>query len=395
MNEKAMKDHRLLIVDDDANICEMLRDVGESAGYSAVSTITAADFQKMYKSVKPTMVMMDLSIGEADGVELLRYLSQNECKCPIVLMSGHDDRVRSSAFRLGGEYGLNMAAQLQKPIDIEMVQNLLEKMKAKGSFINSETLTHAIDNFELVLHYQPLVHIKTRKVLGVEALVRWQPPNAPIIFPDAFISLAEELGIIQPLTAWVMDQAFRQSAIWAKNKNPLTIQINLSAKLLTNIKLPDEIMTMAKKHGVQPSNICFEVTETGVMAQPQTATDILTRLRVKGFSLSLDDFGTGYSSLVELYRMPFREIKIDKSFVMKLMDDAECMSIVHSIIELGHSLKMEVVAEGVETKEALDKLQEMNCDIAQGYYIERPISTVELEKWFKKNTDSELKLISK
>lgn len=388
-----MKDYRLLVVDDDENICEMLKDVGESAGYSSFTTVNAAEFQKLYNTVKPTMIMMDLSIGEADGVELLRYLSQHECKSPIVLMSGHDDRVRSSAFRLGGDYGLNMVAQFQKPIDIEMVQNLLEKLKAKKAFINFENLKKAIENFELVLHYQPLVRLKTRKILGVEALVRWQPPSAPIIFPDAFISLAEELGIIQPLTMWVIEQAFQQSAQWIQQKIPLTIQINLSAKLLTNIKFPDEVVVIAKKYQVNPSNICFEVTETGVMAQPQIATDILTRLRVKGFSLSLDDFGTGYSSLVELYRMPFREIKIDKSFVMKMMEDTECMSIVHSIIELGHSLKMEVVAEGVETKEAWNKLLEMNCDIAQGYYIEKPISVKQLGEWLKKRTDAELRLL--
>ena len=347
----------------------------------------------MYPRFKPTLIMLDLSIGEGDGIEILRFLSKLHCTCPIIVMSGHDEKVRMTVFRLGADYGLNMATHLQKPLDLEKVIELLEKNKSKGSFINEHTLAKAIKEYELQVYYQPLISFKTHELLAVEALVRWQPIDHSLILPDAFIALAEDKGLIYPLTEFVIDKAFEQSSLWTQNNLPLTVKINLSSKLFNSLTLPDEISVKAKKFGVAHSNICFEITESGAMNQPQIATDILARLRVKGFSLSLDDFGTGYSSLVELHRLPFSEIKIDKSFVLQILEDQECISIVNSIIQLGHSLKMEVVAEGVETKAIWDKLTDMGCDIAQGYYIGHPMSIKDFNDWLLYNIDKNRKLL--
>lgn len=383
--------HRLLIVDDDPAICNLLKDVGESNEYETITTTEVKEFQKLYSEFDPTMIMLDLSIGDRDGVELLRFLSSKSCKSPIIMMSGHDERVRATAFRLGNEYGLNMATHLQKPINVTTVIELLEKHKSKRPFINSERLERAIKDFELVAHYQPIVSFKTRQVLGAEILVRWQPEEQPLIFPDAFIPLAEQSGIIEPLTIWVIEQAFKQNHYWAENNIPLSIQINLSSRLLNNLSLPDELIAIRKKYKISATKVCFEVTESGVMSQPKIAMDILTRLRVKGFNLSLDDFGTGYSSLIALHRMPFKEIKIDKSFVLNMLSDHECIEIIHSIIQLGHSLKLDVVAEGIETKEHWDKLSKMGCDIGQGFYISKPLTAEDFNAWLKTNTDSEFK----
>lgn len=383
--------HRLLIVDDDPSICELLKDVGESNEYATIATTEAKEFQILYSEFEPTMIILDLSIGERDGIELLRFLSGKSCKSPIIMMSGHDERVRATAFRLGSEYGLNMATHLQKPINVDMVITLLEKHKTKQPFINAERLEQAIKEFELVNHYQPIISFKTHQVLGAEALVRWQPKDQPMIFPDAFIPLAEQTGIIEPLTVWAIDQACKQLHAWSEHNIPLSIQINLSARLLNNLSFPDEIMAISKKYKIAANKICFEVTESGIMSQSKVAMDILTRLRVKGFSLSLDDFGIGYSSLVALHRMPFKEIKIDKSFVLNMSTDHECVEIIKAIVQLGHSLKLDIVAEGIETKDNWDKLSKMGCDIAQGYYISKPLAADDFNVWLKTHTDSEFK----
>jgi EAL domain-containing protein (putative c-di-GMP-specific phosphodiesterase class I)/CheY-like chemotaxis protein len=387
-----VNEHRLLVVDDEIDICNMLRDVGEACGYEVMTTTDVTVFQNLYQQFKPTFIMLDLSIGERDGVELLRFLSSSECKSKIILMSAHDERVRGSVFRLGKEYELNMWAHFQKPVDIDVIMDVLKKNTVKKSYVNKERIIDAIKGNEFVVYYQPIASLKTKKVLGVEALVRWNPKDHPIIPPDEFIVFTEELGLIKSLTTLIIEQVFKQSVIWDKKEIPLNIHINLSATLLNNLELPDEIVALAKKHNVTNSRICFEVTETGVMSQPHIATDILTRLRVKGFSLSLDDFGIGYSSLIELYRMPFREIKIDKSFSLKLEGDPECHSIINAVIGLGHSLKMEVVAEGVETQEVWNKLGAMGCDIAQGYYLSRPLPPQDFENWLQTSTNKELVL---
>jgi len=378
-----MNVNRLLVVDDDNDICEMLRDLGESTGFSTQATVNPNEFKKLFSAFNPTLIMLDLSIGEQDGIEILRFLSQMSCKCPVILMSGQEKRVLATAFRLGAEYGLNMAHHLQKPLNINTLTEYIENLKATTSEINSETLKHAIENNELVLYYQPIVSMKTKKVVQLEALVRWQRPGTEmLIYPDQFISIMEENNLTHPLTLWVIEQGLKHMNNWP-NELRKSIHLNISPVMLNDLNLPDQIVLLAKEYNIPPSQLCFEVTETAVMSQPTVAMDILTRLRVKGFSLSLDDFGTGYSSLVQLYRMPFQEIKIDKSFVMALEKDQECQAISHSIIQLGHSLKLEIVAEGVENKASWDILESYGCDKAQGYYISKAMPALEFESWEK------------
>lgn len=390
-----MEEPKLLVVDDDAAIGELLGDLGETCGYSVDKALNVKEFNQLYKESTPTLIILDLSIGEEDGIEILRFLSKVQCKSPIILMSGHEEKVRSTAFRLGEEYGLNMLTHVEKPIDLQKIKPLLEQNKRNSTFINSESLKRALKEFEFELYYQPLISLKSRELLGAEALLRWQPKNHPLILPDAFVPLAEEIGLVIPLTEWVIEQAFSQLAVWSKKNLAMKIHINLSPKLLNILTLPDQITVLSKKHEIDNNSVCFEVTESFAMNKPRTATDILTRLRLKGFSLSLDDFGTGYSSLVELYRLPFRQLKIDKMFVLKILEDQECINIVHSIIQLAHNLNMEVVAEGIESREAFDKLEKMGCDSAQGFYMGRPMPASDFDRWMVQNIDKQQKFIHK
>jgi sensor c-di-GMP phosphodiesterase-like protein len=235
----------------------------------------------------------------------------------------------------------------------------------------------------LILHYQPKVNMKTQEIVGCEALIRWRLNDNSTIYPDSFIGVAEQTNLIKPMTQWVIRECFRQLRQWIDSKMGMGVAINLSANLLTNLSLPDDIMAVAEEFRISPSMITFEVTETAVMTQPKLAMEILTRLRVKGFNLSIDDFGTGYSSLVELYRMPFNELKIDKSFIIELDTNVEAQVIARSIIELAHNLGLNIVAEGIENNASQEILAKMGCDQGQGYFFGKPMSSENFLLWTK------------
>ena len=245
-------------------------------------------------------------------------------------------------------------------------------------------LRSAIELNQLFLLYQPKVDIRTGMAIGVEALVRWQHPQSGIIPPDKFISLAEKCGLIRQLTFWVLREAFRQLRGWHKAGLDVSIAVNLSVRSLNAKLILDQIKGLLSTWGISPGLLRLEITESIIMQSPEIAMEIITELTKMGVKFSIDDFGTGYSSLSYLQRLPVDELKIDKSFVMNMIKDANSNAIVGSIIELGHSLGLKVVAEGVENKEILDRLTLAGCDIAQGYFFSKPIPHAEITAWLNK-----------
>jgi len=248
-------------------------------------------------------------------------------------------------------------------------------------------LRRAIIEDQLFLLYQPKIDLKTGRVRGVEALVRWRHPQAGIRMPDNFIPLAERTGLITPLTVWVLDKALRQCHAWHQEGLNLGMAVNLSRRNLQAQELPDQIAGMLEANGVSPADLELEITESSIMANPVRAMEVLSRMTSMGLQFSLDDFGTGHSSLAYLKKLPVNEIKIDKSFVTKMVAQAEDVAIIRSIIDLGHILGLKVVAEGVEDRVTLDKLIALGCDMAQGYFICRPISAEELTRWLRSQPD--------
>lgn len=212
----------------------------------------------------------------------------------------------------------------------------------------------AIKNGGLQLYYQAKVDIKMNVVVGMEALVRWQHPNLGLIFPDELIPLAEQMGLIDSLTLWVLDHATFQIRKWLDDGLSLTVAVNLSARSLQDQLFPEKIRGILNKYGVAPEFLILEITESFIMANPERAMQVLTQLHDMGVRLSIDDFGTGYSSLAYLKHLPVNEIKVDKSFVMDMLNDKNDMIIVKSIIQLAHNLSLTVTAEGVETQEILE-----------------------------------------
>ncbi len=244
-------------------------------------------------------------------------------------------------------------------------------------------LRSAIEHDGLEVHYQPKVEMATGRVIGVEALVRWPHPGAGMVPPDEFVPLAERIGLIGPMTDFVLRTALAQSRRWEQAGHQLSVAVNLSARSLLDPNLVDDIARALNRANVDASNLLLEITETSVMSDAEYALGVLDRLANMGLTLAIDDFGTGYSSLSYLKRLPVDEIKIDKSFILNMQHDDNDAVIVRSIIDLARNLRLRVVAEGVETPEIWNGLRAMGCDIAQGYLISRALPAASLTSWLE------------
>lgn len=386
-----MSDNRVLIIDDDPRICRIMKRVADELGVESSVTDNPELFESANLSFEPNVIFMDLQMPKIDGIELLRKLAELHSSAAIILASGMDKSVIETTREFGKSLGLNMAGILQKPIDIDKTKEILEqhfevslKQSTKAIQITREELAQAIENDDLVVYYQPQVSFESGQVLGVEALVRWQHPDHGLLFPDTFIPLAEKhKELITPLTYRVLETALQDDVARRETGFELNLSINLSARLLGDLSLPDQVEELLNSYHFDHNRLLLEVTESGAMEEPSSTMDILTRLRLKNIQLSIDDFGTGFSSLVQLYRLPFTELKVDKSFVMNAMTSKEAAAISRITIELGHSLGLKVVAEGVEDRETYNWLKTIGCDIAQGYYLSRPIGADDFLGWLQ------------
>jgi EAL domain-containing protein (putative c-di-GMP-specific phosphodiesterase class I) len=242
-------------------------------------------------------------------------------------------------------------------------------------------MRNALDLDQFVLHYQPKLHLRSGLVTRVEVLIRWNHPERGLIGPEQFVPLAERTGLIKPIGEWVLERALRQTAEWHELGAPVHLAVNLSAKSLQEPSLPSKILALLEKWNVEPRFLKLEITESSILADPEHALAILWLLQGMGVRLSLDDFGTGYSSLTHLRQLPIDEIKIDKSFVLEMTTNDADAAIVRTVIDLAHNLGKQVCAEGVENEATWAMLRELGCDLAQGYWISRPLPAAELMQW--------------
>ena len=234
-------------------------------------------------------------------------------------------------------------------------------------------LRSAINEGQIQLYYQPKADLRTGRIMGAEALARWDHPEFGIVGPAEFVPIAEQTGLITPLTSFVLDAALRQVRAWKDAGLELSVAVNLSARSFLDTQLAVEIPRLLARWGVEAELLELEITESMLMTDPARAEATLDRLSQIGLTLSVDDFGTGYSSLANLKRLPVDVIKIDKSFVIEMAVDASDAAIVRSTIDLAHNLGLKVVAEGVESEDAWRHLEALGCDYAQGYYLSRPL----------------------
>jgi EAL domain-containing protein (putative c-di-GMP-specific phosphodiesterase class I)/CheY-like chemotaxis protein len=372
----------LLVLDDDPDMCAFVVHAAASAGYDATSS---TDFEKFKAGLTPgtSVVVVDLMMPEVDGIQVLRYLSSQGCASEIILISGYDKKVLRVAEQLARALGLNIRTSIQKPVTSNRLQEALAKrgdakrqspagLASGDTFTDRETLRRAITHNQLLVHYQPEFYIKTRKLAGWEALVRWQHPTRGLLPASAFIEAFEASGLIDELTWVVVKKILADKRAWVRDDARIAVSMNISALSLRDLSLPEKLLTVITDHGGASSDFVIEITESGLIRELRTALDVLARMRLKGFGLSIDDFGTGYATMQHLQRVPAKELKLDMAFIQSMLSDESANVIVRKTVELAHDLDMHVVAEGVETAEQLSALSGCGCDVAQGYLLGRP-----------------------
>ncbi|MEM8799888.1 MAG: EAL domain-containing response regulator [Pseudomonadota bacterium] len=381
-----MASKTLLILDDQVSVAELVADVAEGCDVKPEITNTFEHFQKKLAAYSPDFIILDLVMPGVDGVEVLRFLSQKKCQADIILMSGCDQKVLNTARTLGRGQGLSIIGTLQKPINIDDLEGFFTQEKDVEPTLTAEDLTLAISRKEIVPFYQPKIDIRDPGLMGVkgvEALARWHHPTRGLLHPDVIIPLAEEHNLMHALTRTMIDEVLQDMAQWQGVGLDMLVAINIAPTILTDLHLPDRFAEKTALCKIPNNRIILEITEDAAMEDRQRISDILTRFRLKGFQLSLDDFGTGYSSLTDLYRMPFTEIKIDRSFVMDIMNSDEARTINRSIVDLGHNLNLSVCAEGAETQAAVDYLRKIGCDTVQGFFFAKPLPRDEIIKFIE------------
>jgi EAL domain-containing protein (putative c-di-GMP-specific phosphodiesterase class I)/ActR/RegA family two-component response regulator len=373
--------NRLLILDDDPGVLSFLAEVGRERHYEVALSATIDELRACYESFDPSLIILDLQYAEGDGIEVLSFLKRRGCKVPIMLISGFDARVLESARRVGLEYGLTIVDALEKPVRLEALARVLESYREPESDEWTAELRQAIPHGQIAVYYQPKVDLADGRLVGFEALARWHHPTRGTIEPDLFIPLAEASGLIAALTDEVLVQAVGDCASWALAGDGLTVAVNMSPQLLLNDDLLSNLVQLLGQHRLPPARLTLEVTESAAMQDPGATMGILSRLRLRGFGLALDDFGTGYSNLAILHRMPFNELKIDRSFVADVKESRDSQVIVRAIAALAQQLGLATVAEGVEDLSIWEWLRATGIAQVQGFGIARPMPGHQVPDW--------------
>ena len=379
-----MAANKLLIVDDEPDLCGIIAQVAQTCGYETLIAKGPEDFLVQATSWRPSHILVDLMMPGLDGIELMNRLAAGGCTASVIIASGVDHKIVDTARRLGSERGLKIDGIFVKPIRIAALRAKLEDLKPDADWLTLEALSKAMDQREIVLFYQPKLDLASRSLTGFEALARWQHPVRGLIQPLRFLPTVEASPLIDRFTGYVIATACEQIKHWGEDAFEPHVAINISARNLDQRSNADRLESYCRDKAVDPRRLTFELTESATMGDALQAMDVLARLRLKGIRLSIDDFGTGYSSLVQLQRMPFTEIKIDRAFVQECATSPDSRVIVKIIVDLAHNLGMRAVAEGVETEGALAYLSEVGCDEAQGYYISKPMPADEVLPWVKR-----------
>ncbi len=272
------------------------------------------------------------------------------------------------------------------PRSIQLYRQSMDSRSLHRLGLVSE-LRRAIDDGSLTVHYQPRVALADRELVGVECLVRWEHPEHGLVSPDDFIPVAEHTGLVGALTTRVLRTALEQCKKWNDAGRPIGVSVNLSTRSLLDSEFPEELERMLEELGLPPELLTLEITESGMVGDADRPLPTLRRLHALGVRLAVDDFGTGYSSLAYLRKLPVHEVKIDKSFVLGMATDSDDLAIVRAIVDLGRHLGLSIVAEGVESEMTLRLLEDMGCDIAQGFLFSRPLPEERLEAWMAARTE--------
>ena len=383
---------RVLLVDDDEFVLDFVEDMLHGLGVKSVSRSLDgnAALAAVDGAIRPLQLLIcDLNMPGMDGIEFLRHLADRGFEGGVILSSGSDKRVIKTVESLVQAHKLRFLGTLQKPVEEAALLTALINftgLEPKANYgpiqeLSPEEIRAGLDAGQMETFFQPKVTVADRRVVGAECLVRWRHPERGLIQPAAFISVAEEHGLIDDLTRAVFHKAMGHLKEWTRLGHDLKVSVNVSMDNMDRLDLPEVFADIVRQAGVETGRVILEMTESRLMSNIVTSLEIITRLRLKGFDLSIDDFGTGYSSMEKLKQLPFTELKVDRSFVCGATRDSVSRAILESSVQMGHALGMSVVAEGAETQEDWDQLVAVGCDEVQGYFVARPMPAEDFIAW--------------
>ena len=383
---------RVLVIDDQApvrtSVCEVLRELGvlditeANGGRSALKLVTAAE-------VPFDLILCDLRMPERDGIEAIRAFAALGITSAVVIMSVEADRVIEIAGTLASLQGLRLLGTIQKPVSADNLAPLLHRASDAVPPVRAGTARAPVGDIgdaflrhQLHLHYQPKIELRSRRLIGVEALIRWRHPTLGMFHPAAFMPALERSDDHSALlTEFSLSEGIAFAGRARKQGFNLSVAINLSARAFDDLALPERIEAMARIADVPPAFVTVEVTETEVARNVVRLVDVALRLHLKGFNLSVDDFGIGESGLAQLQKVPFSELKIDREFAHGCSHSTLKRSVVAASVALAHTLGMTAVAEGVQDQEDVELLDTLDCDVIQGFIFARPMGEDALATW--------------
>ena len=360
----------------------------------AAQVVTAGDGRaalEVLADVKPAIdvIVSDLDMPGMDGMEFIRKLGESWKEVSLIIVSSLDRGVMEGVETMARAYGVNVLGSLEKPPNPKKLAALVERYErpqpdapaAPAFAFTGEQIAQGVRLGQFEAFFQPKVEVATRTVRGAEANARWRHPEKGLIAPSAFIRPLESSGLIDELTAAIVASAARYCGIWRNAGLDVPVSVNLSLASLEEMSLADRMVNLVVSQGLEVRHVIFEVTESAAATDVGKVLENLTRLRMKGFGLSIDDYGTGYSSMERLSRGPFTELKIDQGFVRDAVTQPSRRAMLESSLEVARKLRIPAVAEGVENQAQWDLLRELDCPMAQGYFIARPMAAGEFLQW--------------
>jgi EAL domain-containing protein (putative c-di-GMP-specific phosphodiesterase class I)/AmiR/NasT family two-component response regulator len=385
---------RAIVVDDDAIARRLaigvLRSLGVAPDLEAADGVEA--LARIRNEAAPIdIALCDLEMDGMDGVEFLTQLGAERPGMAVVLLSGMEKSLIESVEGMAKSSGLRVLGALQKPLDRDKLSGLIARLNAsravrtpvgdQGAQISIEEIRVALLEKQFVPFFQPKIDLRTGELVGAEALVRWQHPQLGLVPPNRFIPLAEDSGQIIDLTWLMLDSSMRTLGDWLPNGLDISVSVNITVGFLEELAVTENIIAMAQGQKVPSHRIVLEITESTATTNVVTVIGNLARLRMRGFGLAIDDFGTGYASMQQLSRIPFNELKVDRSFVSGAARYPNLRTILESSLDLGRRLGLQTTAEGIETEDELSLLRGIGCDTAQGFLFAKPMEATAFWKW--------------
>ncbi|MEO8133252.1 MAG: EAL domain-containing response regulator [Betaproteobacteria bacterium] len=394
LTNTSFADMSVLIVDDDNYQRSVLERMLGTIGIVDISQAASASEalqQAARLGERLQVVISDLDMPGVDGMEFLRLLAEQQPGAAVLIVSGKHASILRSVELMAKEYGLAMLGTLGKPPRVSTLRTRLaafakapaNRPRSGAAAMSAAKILEGLDLDQFEPFFQPKAELESRRICGAEALVRWRHPTLGIVVAGSFIDVAEENGLIDRLTWAILEKTAAQMRRWEAAGVRLPVNVNFSQSSLSDTLFPSRLIDVLARHGVQPERLIVEITESVAMTDIAHCLESLSRLRMRGFGLSIDDFGTGHSSMQQLTRAPYTELKIDQAFVTGASAHPHLRAVLESGIDIARKLNMQCVGEGVETLDDWNCLKLLRCDIAQGYFIGRPMEGDLFPAWAK------------